>query len=153
MLIFCSKRNTFETANWSSAVDENLKVPRGYQPSHAQPLPLWHVLLLAMHESPQALPFLQTLQQPLASWSPSILIGSKPLNTFDSSVSASSQETESTWTGICTSWSVSLACRSAAEIETQKTKDKHKNKTFERPSNRQARRAGRDGPRKDWSKD
>lgn len=34
-----------------------------HYPSHAQPLPLWHVLFRAMQLSPQAFPLLQTLQQ------------------------------------------------------------------------------------------
>jgi hypothetical protein len=32
-------------------------------PLQAHPLPLWHVLSAAMQLSPQAFPFLQTLQQ------------------------------------------------------------------------------------------
>jgi len=34
-----------------------------HYPSQAQPFPLWQVRLRAMQLSPQALPFLQTLQQ------------------------------------------------------------------------------------------
>jgi hypothetical protein len=34
-----------------------------YHPSQAQPVPSWQVLVLEIQESPQALPFLQTLQQ------------------------------------------------------------------------------------------
>ena len=130
MLIFCSKRNTFETVNWSSAVDETLKVRRGYQPSHAQPLPLWHVLLFWIHEFPQALPFLQTLQQALASSSPASFIGSKLFSSYAAAVSASSHVVDSistvTWEGFI-SWS---AYRSEAEMETEKIRDKHKIKTF-----------------------
>ena len=83
-----------------------------------------------MHEFPHALPFLQTLQQALASSSPARFIGSKLFSSCVVAVSASSHIIDSistaTWDGFI-SWS---AYRSEAEIETEKISDKHKIKAF-----------------------